>query len=89
VLFEVISDASKTFEGGVESFKKAFNNKGDQFKACSVLCYLIENNLLEKHQRILSFFILYELYNHENVQCTPFEAVVLASIQNCISMIQP
>lgn len=32
----------------------------------------------------MAFYILYELYHHENVKSTPFEAVVLSSIQTCI-----
>jgi hypothetical protein len=45
--------------------------------------------LLSKSQRIISFYILYELYHHENVKSTPFEAVVLSSIQTCASHINP
>ena len=40
--------------------------------------------LLSKSQRIIAFYILYELYHYENVKSTPFEAVVLSSIQTCI-----
>lgn len=33
----------------------------------------------------MAFYILYELYHHEiSVKSTPFEAVVLSSIQTCI-----
>jgi hypothetical protein len=39
--------------------------------------------LLTKSQRIVAFYILYELYHHENVKSTPFEAVVLSSFQTC------
>lgn len=39
--------------------------------------------MLSKSQRIVAFYILYETYHHENVQMTPFEAVVYSSLQSC------
>ena len=39
--------------------------------------------MLSKSQRIVAFYILYEVYHHENVQMTPFEAVVYSSLQAC------
>lgn len=43
-LFEVLSDPAKTFEECYQKFQKFI--KGDQqFRACSTLCYLLENNV--------------------------------------------
>ena len=39
--------------------------------------------MLSKSQRIVAFYILYEVYHHENVSLTPFEAVVYNSLQAC------
>lgn len=41
--------------------------------------------MIAKSQRIIAFFVLYELYRNENVKSTPFEAVVLSSLQTCAS----
>jgi len=38
--------------------------------------------MLNQAQRIVSFYILYELYHHDKVTGTPFEAVVLSSIHH-------
>ena len=68
-----------TFDQCMVKFGKYFS-KPDWFKACSTLCYLIEAQVLSKTQRIVAFYILYEVYHHENVQMTPFEAVVFNTL---------
>ena len=71
----------QTFEKCFNSFVKHFS-RPDWFKACSTLCFLLEAQLLSKAQRIVAFYILYEVYHHEpNVESTPFEAVVLNTLQ--------
>ena len=72
-----------TFDQCIQKFSKHFT-KPNWFKACSTLCYLIEAQLLSRSQRVVAFYILYEVYRHENVvQMTPFEAVVYSSLQSC------
>lgn len=45
--------------------------------------------LLEKNQRLVAFYILYEVYHdQQNVKTTPFEAVVYNSLQACATEIQ-
>ncbi|CDW77476.1 UNKNOWN [Stylonychia lemnae] len=85
-LQDVLSmEQSKTFEQCLQQFQKF--NKAEQFRACCTLCQLLENNLLSKSQRIIAFYILYQLYRHENVKSTPFEAVVMSSLQTCVQHI--
>lgn len=44
---------------------------------------------MEKNQRIVAFYILYEAYHHEsNIKATPFEAVVYNCLQACTTEIQ-
>eukprot|EP00347_Sterkiella_histriomuscorum_P008145 403346208 len=78
----VLSDPTKTFEQCLQQFLKF--SKPEQFRACCTLCQLLETNQLSKSQRIIAFYILYQLYRHENVSSTPFEAVVLSSFQTCL-----
>ena len=49
---------------------------------------MLEGNLLTKSQRIVAFYILYKVYNNENFKVTPFESIVLSSINKCIQIIQ-
>lgn len=44
--------------------------------------------LLTKSQRIVAFYILYKVYNNENFKVTPFESIVLSSINKCMHVIQ-
>lgn len=53
-----------------------------------MICYLLEGNLLTKSQRIVAFYILYKVYNNENFKVTPFESIVLSSINHCLHVIQ-
>jgi hypothetical protein len=86
-LIELLSDPAKTFEQCLQLFLK-FSKGDQQFRACCSLCYLIENNLISKSQRIIAFYILYELYRNDmTVKSTPFEAVVLSSLQTCVQHI--
>ena len=71
-----------TFDQCIQKFTRNFT-KPNWFKACSTLCYLIEAQMLSRSQRIVAFYILYEVYHHENVQMTPFEAGVYSSLQSC------
>eukprot|EP00494_Astrolonche_serrata_P034521 UN34790 len=45
---------------------------------------MLEGNLLTKSQRIVAFYILYKVYNNENFKVTPFESIVLSSINHCM-----
>jgi len=53
-----------------------------------MICYLLEGNLLTKSQRIVAFYILYKVYNNEDFKVTPFESIVLSSINQCTQVIQ-
>jgi len=53
---------------------------------CCDITYLLEANLLTKIQRLVAFYILYKVYNAENFRVTPFESVVLSSINHCMQV---
>ena len=44
--------------------------------------------MLTKSQRIIAFYILYKVYNNESFKVTPFESIVLSSINKCIQVLQ-
>ena len=46
-----------------------------------MLAYLLENNMLDESQRLLAFYILCEMYHHENVQTTPLMPVIIRTLQ--------
>lgn len=39
-------------------------------------------------QRIIAFYILYKVYNNESFKVTPFESIVLSSINQCMQVMQ-
>ena len=56
-LYKIISDENKTFESINNSFKELFN-ENDFIKILISLTILINDNLLNISQRIISFYII-------------------------------
>ena len=85
-LLDILSSENKTFEQCLQQFNHKFS-RNQWFKTCCSICYLLEGNLLTKSQRIVAFYILYKVYNNENFKVTPFESIVLSSINQCHQVI--
>lgn len=73
-LIEVISDPSQTFEQFIQSFQKTFS-KTQHFRAGRTLCYMMDEDLLNKTQRIQTIYLLYHKKDKDNA--TPFYAMLL------------
>lgn len=86
-LLDILSSDNKTFEQCLQQFNNKFN-RNQWFSICCTICYLLEGNLLTKSQRIVAFYILYKVYNNENFKVTPFESIVLSSINQCLHVVQ-
>ena len=80
-LNQILSDDNKTFEGVATTFQKSFS-KLDQFKIGVNLWCLLKENLLSLHQRLFSFYILYDMYKSEQVPTTPFIPLLLESFES-------
>lgn len=78
-LLDILSSDNKTFEQCLQQFNHKFS-RNQLFKTCCNICYLLEGNMLTKMQRIIAFYILYKVYNNESFKVTPFESIVLSSI---------
>ena len=79
-LYKIISDENQTFESISQSFSETFN-KSDQLKIAISLCILIKDNLLNTHQRLISFFILYLMKKNEKIEITPFLPLIIETIK--------
>lgn len=80
LLYQIISDENQTFENITESFNKSFD-KSTQFKAGTALCFLLKDNILNLHQRIISYYILYNFKTEEKIETNPFLPIILEIIQ--------
>ena len=58
LLYKIISDKNKTFEEISKIFNSKFS-KDSQIKAGTSLLILLEDNLLNINQKIISYYILY------------------------------
>lgn len=85
-LVDILSSDNKTFEQCLQQFNHKFS-RSQWFRTCTTICYLLEGNLLTKNQRIIGFYILYKVYNNENFKVSPFESIVLSSINQCMQVI--
>ncbi len=79
-LYKIISDENQTFEKISQSFSESFN-KNDYMKIAVSLCILIKDNLLNIHQRIISYFIFYELTKNDTMETNPFLSIILERLQ--------
>ena len=79
-LYKIISDENQTFEKISQSFSESFN-KNDYMKIALSLCILIKDNLLNIHQRIISFYILYFIKKSDKLEISPLLPLLLETLQ--------
>lgn len=75
-LYRIISDDNQTFENISKTLKDSFT-RTEIFKLGLTLCILLKDNLLNLSQRIISYYILYELKKNEKLEVTPFFPLIL------------
>ena len=76
LLYKIISNKNQTFDDISKIFNIKFN-KDLQIKAGTSLLILLEDNVLNIHQRIISYYILYDLSNREKIETNPFLSFIL------------
>ena len=79
-LYKIISDENQTFEKISQTFSESFN-KNDYMKIAVSLCILIKDNLLNIHQRIISFYILYFIKKSDKLEISPLLPLLLETLQ--------
>ena len=79
-LYKIISDEEQTFENISHTFSESFK-ESDYMRIAMSLCILIKDNLFNKTQRIISFYILYLLQKKLNYEISPFTPLILETIQ--------
>jgi hypothetical protein len=80
VLYKIISDENQTFENISQSFSESFK-KCDQLKVATSLCILIKDNLLNIHQRLISFYLIYLMKKNDDLEITPFLPFIIETIK--------
>ena len=81
LLYKIISDKKQTFKNVSKIFNNNFN-KDLKIKAATSLLILLEDNLLNTHQKIISYFILYDISKNEKTDTNPFLSVILKGLRN-------
>lgn len=84
-LLNILTEPHKPFEQIATSFYRSFT-KPDQFKAGCVICMLIQDNLLTQTQRLVGFYLLYDIYRQETEATTPFVPLVLEMVEQTHDM---
>jgi hypothetical protein len=79
-LYKIISDENQTFENISQKFFESFNET-DYMRIAMTLYILIKDNLFNKTQRIISFYILYLLKRKFNYEISPVFPLILETIQ--------
>ena len=86
-LLNILKESTKSFEAIALSFYKHFG-KPEQFKAGCVICMLIEDNLLTQTQRLVGFYLLYDIYRHESLPTTPFVPLVVEIVEKTLDEVE-
>ena len=81
LLYKIISDKKQTFKNVSKIFNNNFN-KDLKIKAATSLLILLEDNLLSTYQKIISYFILYDISKNEKTDTNPFLSVILKGLRN-------
>jgi len=81
LLNEIISDEKQTFEKISKKFDSHFNNES-KVKATMTLLILLNDNILNIHQRIISYYILYENSKKERMETNPFLSLILEKLES-------
>ena len=76
LLYQIISDDSQTFEKISESFENNFP-KESYSKVGTTLSILLKDKLLNIHQRIISYYILYDITKKEKMESNPYLSIIL------------
>mmetsp|Transcript_27593 Transcript_27593/g.62809 ORF Transcript_27593/g.62809 Transcript_27593/m.62809 type:complete len:422 (-) Transcript_27593:47-1312(-) len=79
-LLSLLKECGKPFESIAQSFYRSFP-KPEQFKVGCVVCMLLQDQLLTQTQRIVGFYLLYDIYRNETLPTTPFVPIVLETVE--------
>ena len=80
LLYQIILDNSQTFEKISESFQQNFK-KENHAKVGITILFLLKDNLLNIHQRIISYYILYEITKNIKIEENPYIPIILERLQ--------
>eukprot|EP00929_Paragymnodinium_shiwhaense_P103826 TRINITY_DN67612_c0_g1_i1.p1 TRINITY_DN67612_c0_g1~~TRINITY_DN67612_c0_g1_i1.p1 ORF type:complete len:430 (-),score=84.12 TRINITY_DN67612_c0_g1_i1:108-1397(-) len=86
-LLRILGETEKTFEQLAQQFHKAFL-KQDWFKVGCSISMLVQDELLSLSQRLVGFYLLYEIYRNDQVQTTPFVPIVLENVERTKSLVE-
>ena len=80
-LYKYISDENQTFENISKMFISQFNLES-RIKAITSIIILLKDNLLNITQRIICYFILYNISKKDKMETNPFLIIILDNLKN-------
>eukprot|EP00928_Gymnodinium_smaydae_P080454 TRINITY_DN64142_c0_g1_i1.p1 TRINITY_DN64142_c0_g1~~TRINITY_DN64142_c0_g1_i1.p1 ORF type:complete len:425 (-),score=87.07 TRINITY_DN64142_c0_g1_i1:133-1407(-) len=86
-LLNLLKEANKPFESITASFYKSFP-KAEQFKVGCAICMLLQDRLLTQTQRLVGFYLLYDMYRSESLSTTPFVPMVLETVERTQDLVE-
>ena len=81
LLYQILSDDNQTFEKISESFENNFP-KESYSKIGTTLSILLKDKLLNIHQRIISYYILYDISKKEKTESNTYLSIILEMLKN-------
>ena len=84
-VFKIISDENQTFGSIAQSFNELFKDS-DKLRIALSLCILINDNLLNITQRLISFYLIYLMKMNYHIDIGPFLPLIIETIQTTKNM---
>jgi hypothetical protein len=81
LLYQILLDDNQTFEKISESFENNFP-KESYSKVGITLSILLKDKLLNIHQRIISYYILYDISKKEKTESNTYLSIILEMLKN-------
>jgi len=87
-LLNLLKESNIPFESIAQSFYRSFP-KAEQFKVGCVICMLLQDKLLTQTQRLVGFYLLYDIYRNETqLTTTPFVPIVLETVEQTSDVVE-
>jgi len=86
-LLNLLKESHKSFESIAQQFYRSFP-KSEQFTVGCVICMLLQDQLLTQTQRLVGFYLLYDIYKNETLPTTPFVPIVLETVEQTNDLVE-
>ena len=80
-LMSILGEHSKPLKSLLPIYQKTFPTQAEQFLVGTGIFYLLVDGILKLGERLVGFYLLYDLYSGESLSSNPFLSIFLVTFQ--------